>query len=366
MKLSKRNSNYELLRIISMFFIVIHHYAFYGNFDRTNYIGSHIGSLRVNLLLLFFGKVAVDIFVLIGAYFLSKKAFNFKRPVSLGITTITYSLLIFSILKIFFPTLIWNNENWFQALLPFPSPTSYWFVDSYLFMLLMMPILNLCLNNFSLMKIKYMISMLFILWSIFPTFTALFNYKSDFSAENFGYSSGTFFLLIYLIGGYLRKVKKKTTIIKELISLIFLILIAIGYVTVFTSIKNLFYLTSIMAYLFNPIALLLAINIFKCFSELKFHSKIINYLSGSMFGVYLLHENSFIRPFIWQKLFKSSYLSIFPVKYLLHGIEVSLIIFVICIVIDILVRRLLFHKYINKLTDIINEFLVKTIKSGAS
>ena len=73
MKQKKRNFSFELLRVFSMFFIVAHHYAFYGTFNRTNFVFSHVSALRVNLILLFLGKVAVDIFVMIGAYFLSRR-----------------------------------------------------------------------------------------------------------------------------------------------------------------------------------------------------------------------------------------------------------------------------------------------------
>ncbi|MBC8743168.1 acyltransferase [Lactobacillus sp. Marseille-P7033] len=358
-----RNSSLELLRIISMFFIVIHHYAFYGTFNRINYISTNISTFRINLMLLFFGKVAVDLFVLIGAYFLSEKRFNFKRPVNLGITTIVYSLSIFIFIKIAFPQLIWNHENWFQALFPFPSPTGYWFVDSYLFMLLLMPVLNLCLESFSLKKIKQFIVLLLILWSILPTFTTLFNYKLDLSPENFGYSSGTFFLLIYIISGFLRKsvTVNNINLAKESIILSLLIIISVAYISICSYNKEFFSLTSIMAYLFNPLALFLAISIFKCFLKLKFHNKIINYISGSMFGVYLLHENSFVRPFIWKSLFNSAQYSSEAQDYLIYGIRVSLAVFVICILIDIVFRRLILLKFINKLSDIVSNSLVKIV-----
>ena len=368
MKHKERNSSFELLRIFSMFFIVAHHYAFYGTFNRTNFVFSHVSALRVNLILLFFGKVAVDIFVMIGAYFLSGKIFNFKRPVNLAITTVIYSLSIFSLLMAFAPEYIWNKEKWFQALLPFPSPTGYWFVDSYLFMLLMMPILNLCLKNFSLIKIKYIITLLFILWSLFPTFTTLFNYKLDFDAGNFGYSSGTYFLLIYIIGGYLRKkgIISEVSLSKEILKIIFLVSISVMYVIVFTRSTTLFSFTSIMAYLFNPVSLLLAISIFKCFLKFDFHNNFINYLSGSMFGVYLLHENSFIRPIIWQKLSDSSQYSNNALEYLMYGLQISLLVFVACIAIDILFRRILLLWPITKLTEAVSRILARiTKKEGA-
>lgn len=63
----KRNSNIELLRIIAMFLIVMHHYSIHG-FDT-----SALQEMPDRLVVDWFmagGKVGVVIFVLISAYFM--------------------------------------------------------------------------------------------------------------------------------------------------------------------------------------------------------------------------------------------------------------------------------------------------------
>mgnify|MGYP000528725494 FL=1 len=36
------------------------------------------------------------------------------------------------------------------------------------------------------------------------------------------------------------------------------------------------------------------------------HSKVINTIAATTFGVYLLHENEYIRPFLWKTVFHSA------------------------------------------------------------
>ena len=64
----KRQSNIELLRIITMIMIVAHHFSVHGNFDFP------INTVTINRLWIQFiqigGKIGVDVFVLISGYFL--------------------------------------------------------------------------------------------------------------------------------------------------------------------------------------------------------------------------------------------------------------------------------------------------------
>ena len=91
--MEKRASNLELLRILSMFMIVVHHFAFHGTFDFKTITNTNQGALLATLILESFGKVGVAIFVLIGAYFLVEKNFSFKRIINLVILTSFYYYL---------------------------------------------------------------------------------------------------------------------------------------------------------------------------------------------------------------------------------------------------------------------------------
>ena len=64
----KRNSNIELLRLVAMAFITVHHFAIWGYF-----IGNEVHTVQPNTVWLqfleIFGKIGVDLFILITGYF---------------------------------------------------------------------------------------------------------------------------------------------------------------------------------------------------------------------------------------------------------------------------------------------------------
>ncbi|MEF2761471.1 MAG: acyltransferase family protein [Ligilactobacillus salivarius] len=125
--MKRRSSNLELLRILSMFMIVVHHFAFHGTFDFKTITNTNQGALLATLILESFGKVGVAIFVLIGAYFLVEKSFSFKRVMNLVILTSFYSIIIYIILRVL-KFGIPNDYLWTKIIFPYPIPTNYWFV----------------------------------------------------------------------------------------------------------------------------------------------------------------------------------------------------------------------------------------------
>ena len=87
-----------------------------------------------------------------------------------------------------------------------------------------------------------------------------------------------------------------------------------------------------------------AVFMFLFFHRLIFFSHIINYLATSMVGIYLIHDNDLLRSVIWEKISPNpSHLASpwvhMPVKVL--------IVFMICLLIDIL-RRMTVEKVFLK------------------
>lgn len=362
-KRKSRNSSIELLRIFSMFAIVMHHYALKSTLDWNPYYQKYSGALKVNVFLHYFGKLGVVIFVMIGAYFLCEKKFNFRRPISLMVVTAFYSFLIYFILKFCFPEGIWGNDSLIRVLLPFPLPSGYWFVYAYIVMLFAMPFLNIIINNLTKEKLLLLIIGLVLLWSFLPIGIQLFNTKPDTTVDYFGYTPATYFFLIYFVSAYIRKFSgrvlnsKKTTAFGAIICLILAILMSMMAVNqkTFNGMVALFDVNS-------PLALISGVFIFSYFKNIHFESKIINYIAGSMFGVYLIHENSFMRPIIWQRIFSSILFANSWIKYLTFGLVSSLLVFVVAIVLDIFLRRLVFGKVIEKIESKLVGLLSRLVK----
>lgn len=357
-----RNSSIELLRILSMFAIVIHHYAVHGTLNSDHYNPAILSTLRVNLFLHYLGKVGVCCFVIIGAYFLCEKRFNFRRPINLILTMMFYSFDIYLVLKYGFHTGIWGTDTFARTWLPFPLPSGYWFVYAYIVMLLAMPCLNIIINHLTQRKLLLLIVGLFILWSIIPAGIWMFGTKPDTSVEDFGYTYTTYFFLLYFVGAYLRKYRNKfwnSTWMTGLASVVS-ILIAILLTFLVNGQSSLYYYEDI-AGTNGPIVLISAVFIFAFFRNIQLNSKIINYIAGSMFGVYLIHDNSFIRPLIWKKFISSAELAHSVSVYTIRGLEYSLLIFIGCILLDIVIRRLLFSKLIDWLTKVFTNLISKVV-----
>ena len=73
--------------------------------------------------------------------------------------------------------------------------------------------------------------------------------------------------------------------------------------------------------------------IFYIFKDLKIKSPFINWISSSMFGVYLIHDNNLIRPWLWHISLKMDICMNSP-YFFIWSIVVSLSIFALCIIID--------------------------------
>ena len=342
----KRQSNLELLRIISMFFIVLHHFAYHGSMTwACKYSKDLIQSERVYVLLCCLGKAAVVSFVLIGAYFLSKKRFKLLRIVNLGETTFIYSWLIYLVLLFSYPSIV-KPISAMSVCLPIPLPSNYWFVIAYLYMLLFMPFMNLLLDKLNRRQLLVILVCLFVLWNILQFVPSN---KPDNDQWNF-FSNNNYFLFLYLIAGYIRKYQPiiVDTLFKSFIA--FLVSIIIIAIVIFEiSRSNYLFISSFMATLNNPFSLMLGVFIFCLFRKINLGVvKTINFISQSMFGVYLIHDNPFVRDLLWHKIINNTYYNSNGATYLIYGIIVSLSIFFICILIDS-IKRYVVDRSVNKI-----------------
>lgn len=132
--ISSRSSNFELLRIVSMLAIVAGHFlqaCSSGNVQGTDLLSSY--ALGSGLC------IAVNLFVMTGAWFMIEYDFKACRVLRLYCQTLFYSWLFFALELVFLPDLslgekLRNIEPFFG----FP----YWFVTVYLMLLLVAPYLK--------------------------------------------------------------------------------------------------------------------------------------------------------------------------------------------------------------------------------
>ena len=354
---NKRKSNIELLRIISMLMIVFHHFGVHGGFEwKASNIT--IQYLWYNLIVIG-GKIGVDIFVLISGYFLitsQGEIFNLKKILKLWGQIIFYSL---GIVVIF--VLIGNHNYNVKILIKSVFPiifSLWWFASTYFVLYIIHPFLNILLNMLSKKNYQTFLMLLIIMWSVIPTITT-----SEFQSNSLGW-----FLTLYAIAGYARLYGFNKIYTTKKYFILCLIFFALTYSSslmfvVLGARWSVFFNHATYFYGMEKLPILLiSLTLFMGFVTLKIdYHKWINTLASATFGVYLIHDNNIVRPFLWIDVFQNFKYqnSLFLIPY---SILVVIFVYVVCTVIDLLRQRIFekpFMFIVNKYADNIVRPFVK-------
>ena len=311
-----------------MVMIVFHHYSVHGNLD---YSEAGISFDRFILSVIQLGEWAVNIFVIIFAYFSVKSKFKPMRIIRLYAQVWFYSVLIFIAYT------LWNRElhlgEAIMAMVPIVS-SQYWFFSHYILLCFIMPFLNILTKNISRQMHLRLIWILFATWSVLPNvLPRCFEYV-------LGAGSTGAFVLLYFIGAYMRlypdcSVNKKR-MGYALIMFSLLIMAAVQFIRMVHPI------TFIHIDCFSNSAALsigFAVGMLSIFRSITIKpNRFINGVAACVFGVYLIHDNNYIRPFLWQYLLKNC--EYFQTGYLIPHMLISVFsVFVICVIIEFIRKQ---------------------------
>ena len=339
----QRDAGPELLRIFAMFLIIMSYLAVHG--------GIKYDSLSVNsavLEMMKTGDIGVDIFILISGYYSIYSSPRLKKGVMLIAQTIFYSVATLAVVGIF-SSGVFSKTNLFYSLIPFISDKGNWFIVVYIIMYALMPFINGGLRNLSKRQFFGMLLLIFTAGTILPD---TFQYIGKL--QDYGISKLVWFIFMYSLGAYLRlypvKLSEKRGLCAVLWvgSALFTMLFRYFYAVdlynkngKFGGIKGLiiYFFSDIsrpgfMSVVFSVLSLIL-------FTSLKIKgNKLLFAVSGSTFGIYLIHDSTWMRRFLWD--------NIAPVKFIAESgrfipaaLGVILLIFIVCSVIDIIRKNLI-------------------------
>ena len=356
----QRNSNLELLRIIAMLFIIAHHLVTFA-LDGLPFVADNLNTFVLYFITMF-GKMGVNLFIFISAYFMIKSKFTLRKLLILGGEVYFYSFLFLAIGILFLTPGVLSIPTVGASLLPI-SHDLYWFVTCYILLMLFSPFLNKFINGISKNTFIKLILLSVLLWSVFPTILppmTTYPAQDVFVGNNFQYSPLIWFFVLYLIGSYIRlyvnmdKLTYNKLITGFVISVIILFIgtCIFGFLDL-NSTAHLYWSLPMTNILDNTLytsffyenkffALTASIFLFLIFLKRKeFSNKYINYIAGSALGVYLIHGNRVVGGFTWPPFNFSSY---YHSPYLiLMGIAIPIIVYIVCSGIDI-IRRLTIEK----------------------
>jgi len=214
--IKKNNRNYgiDLVRMLSMIFIINHHIIFHGGplFKTKIFSLEHKIFIFLNVICV----SGVNIFGLISGC-IGFHSYKFSNLFYLLFTTFLYSITISHLFKYFKPKLIEKFLNHLYTLFI----TDYWYFTAYFTMYFFFPLINEGIAQIKQKKMTHFIINLFFIFSFLNEmrkYSKIFKSLDIFNLKNgFSYS---WLLILYLFGSYLGKFK--IDINKKKISIIIL------------------------------------------------------------------------------------------------------------------------------------------------
>lgn len=187
--MKKRESNFELLRILSMMMIIAHHYSVHGHFEIT--YGISLRNMIIDFLALG-GKIGVILYIFITGYHMIHSQIKLKKLFKLKAQILFYSVLFAFLFYIFpdrsigFLSIENIRQSFFQSYLMFAT--------IYMVLYLFVPYINKLLLSFSQKEFIKFLTLGFFVCTLIPTF----------SNATLGIDMVICFIYFYSIGSYLR------------------------------------------------------------------------------------------------------------------------------------------------------------------
>lgn len=365
---NNRQSNFELMRIVSMILIVAYHFVYNTSLLQTTSGFTHF----VILVFTYFTLVHVNSFIVLMGYFQCNKEFKINRLITMNNSGWFYKvlfLIIFLLIGIKVETL-----EIVQLILPITLFNQYWYLAVYLLLYCCSPFLNFLINNITKKQFHKLLLTLFLIGSILPCFTGQLAFDN-----NKGFSLLTFCLL-YCLGAYLKKFpieknyffKVFSTNARKLIfisvSLLCILLnsllhyhgeeLMLSSHSILREIGRL--LVSLPEY-DNPILIVQTLSYFLLFETLSLKSKFINKVAACSFGVYLIHDNILIRRYLYRFFFMGNY-SPTLVQIFIRILIATIIVFSLCIIIEMIRKKLFLYiknrKVSKRISNKIKEYFI--------
>ena len=224
----------------------------------------------------------------------------------------------------------------------------YWFMTDYILLMLLSPVLNRVILHAERSSYRNMMVLFFALWYVIPFFTR----------AGYDMNSLAWFVYLYFVAGYVRRFMEPASgragrhmaVAAASCLLIILSCIVMIYVGHRWSINFLIAKSIHFGTIYSPFVLLAAVEFLIGFAKRRpFSNRAINRLAGTTLGIYLIHDNNTVRPYLWKALLKNQ--AFYDTNYLLLHAVCSIVgVFLVCSMIDLL-RQVTIEKMFLRVVD---------------
>lgn len=285
-----RQSNIELLRIVSMALIIAAHMSYWGGaFYHTEGMNKIFASLFICG-----GKLGVTLFVMIGSIFMAKKTVSFK-----GIFRIFLTMMLVHALCSIAMYFTGEQVSFKSIINPFHKA---WFVYVYIWLMLVSPWLNKLSDIMDFRVHRNLCIVLTLICAVYPSIV--------FADSNNLFNQFVWFVYLYILVNFFLKYKleclpkavRKPIVRNQIKIYIFTAGAGYAFIAYMGMISDKFFPLRNSG---SIIMLLVALCTFGLFYNKKMdHSSLVNWIAKGTFVAYLFHDDSYVRNFLWMKLIK--------------------------------------------------------------
>ena len=339
-KVNKRQSNFELLRLIAIFMITAAHYFYYAYIMNPNVSGEINGLVNERIFLFFksFGQVGVALFILISAYFLCAKKFSVRSYLKLILENIFYIIVIYVFILSFrcfyFHTDVFSFKKVIKDLISSLLPIftrNNWFIAVYFCFYLIFPFLNLILNKVTKNQLLFMVA------SMVLSLIVVSSLQNIFIPDNMVVTNLLWWIILYYTAAYVRFYGRdfnKTWLAVAGVVICILVKLFFYKNTQYYENRNGFYVYFMSVFLFLV------------FKNMNLgYRPVINLLASTTLGVYMLGDTFFLYQELipFNKIYTNNFFG-------LISIGVIIVIIIVFSILD-LIRQTLLERPLFKILD---------------
>lgn len=340
----KRSSNIELLRCVLMVMVISYHYVVNSGMKLLNNINvddvsyNFIANTLIGQLFGWGGKTGIDAFIIITGYFMCEKAISMSKWSKLLRKVIFYNFAINGLFLLvdYAP---FGRKGLIIAmtsirLLSGLKIGSDSFTTYYLLLYILIPFINACINNIGKEEFIRLIRILIFVYVLITTFTL--------SVVN-TFSGLGCYILMYLIGAYLRKYPLKYDSLKYgvigvsgSLLIIYASIIASDYLKITYNIGGGGF--ALIDQMNKAFAMFTATALFILFKNINLkYNVVVNRLASTTLGVLCIHANSdTMRNLLWRDIVNVPLLQQGdPLYFLISIIIIPFLVFMVCALIDL-------------------------------
>lgn len=289
-----RDSNMELLRIITMLMIMIQH----ANFKVIGIPSSmDIITMPISSFVRFFIQslvfIGVNVFVTLSGWYGIR--FRVERLLGFIFQVLFFSVLVYVVLFLTGYAPVLPPKRWLFLL----TMQNYWFAVAYLLLYILSPVLNAFVEVASSKTMRNVLLLLFACELLLGWMPSV--YPSYISS-----SSPLHFCALYLLARYMKVYQPRWTQLKRYrdIMIFLLLSLLISLAALISEMGG----AKISYYLYqysSPLCIVSALFFILAFSKISVQSKLVNIVATSCFAVYLVHDNPYFCDAFYMPLIKN-------------------------------------------------------------